>query len=120
MVIIQSVIASRTVLNTPNGGIVAKTDETVSLSQLEKRYDVKSAIESVLSTLPPERLIQESDMAQRAAGGDRNRFRWFLDTHLDAFKDNRIKLRLDGGPSRWYWGTVDTIKKARVIVEPWE
>lgn len=98
---------------------IYNTEPSVSLSQLEKRYDIRAAIKVALGNLPEGRLILESEMSQRVVGDERNRFRWFLDTNLAEYQDYRIKLRLDGGPARWYWGTKDTIKKARIIVDPW-
>jgi hypothetical protein len=85
----------------------------ITLDAVRARYDIAAAIKRELAKLKPGALILETEMRQRAAGRDANRFRRTVD-NAEEFKANRIKLQLDpdGGEAAWYWGDNSTIAAA--------
>ena len=87
----------------------------INLSQVIERYDIASAIRREIAALPKGRLILETELCQKTAGTDRNRFRRTLDNNADGFKAFRILLKLDEGEKKWYWGSVLDISEALKI-----
>jgi len=89
----------------------------VSLDKVIARYDIKAAILREIDSLPKGKLIVESELCQRTAGTDRNRFRRTCENNADELKPLRIKLRLDDGTDgKWYWGRASEIAEAQKIV----
>ena len=87
----------------------------INLSQVIERYDIASAIRREIAALPKGRLILETELCQKTAGTDRNRFRRTLDNNADGFKAFRILLKLDEGEKKWYWGSISDISEALKI-----
>ena len=87
----------------------------ISLSQVIEKYDIASAIRRELASLPKGRLILETELCQKTAGTDRNRFRRTLDNNADGFRAFRILLKLDEGEKKWYWGSISDVEQALKI-----
>ena len=88
----------------------------ISLEKVKARYDIKAAIFREIGKLGKGKLISENDLAQRAAGNDRNRFRRTVENNADDFEPHRIKLRLDdSGDGKFYWGRREDIGEAKRI-----
>jgi len=97
----------------PENSVPAPAQEAAGLISLEKviqKYDIKSAIERELSTLPKGKLLEENDLCRRAAGTDRNRFRRTIENNTEAYKTRRVKVKIDDdGEPKWLWGWGDDI-----------
>jgi hypothetical protein len=88
----------------------------VSLDKIRDRYDIKAAIFREISRIPRGKLISENDLAARAAGNDRIRFRRTVENGADEFEPYRIKLRLDdSADGKFYWGAMPDIAEAKRI-----
>jgi hypothetical protein len=84
----------------------------VSLAAVREKLDTRSAIIREISALPGDQLIEDRELRQKACGHDANRFRRTVENNADFFKQYRVKLRLDEGEARWYWGRAETIAEA--------
>jgi len=87
----------------------------VMLAKVIEKYDIAAAIRRELAVLPKGRLILETELCQKTAGTDRNRFRRTVENNAEAFRAYRIKLRLDDGEPKWYWGGMSDIEEATRI-----
>ena len=88
----------------------------VSLDRIRERYDIKAAILREVGKLGKGKLISENELAERAAGKDRNRFRRAVENGADELGPMRIKLRLDdSSEGKWYWGRAADIAEATRI-----
>ena len=85
----------------------------VSLSAIREKLDTRAAILREVAALPADQLIDERELRTRAAGTDANRFRRTVENNGDLFRAYRIKLRLDEGEPRWYWGQTETVAEAQ-------
>lgn len=94
---------------TAGGGVI-------TLDQVRRRYDIASLIREELNKLPPGDLILERELCLRTAGKDAARFRRSVENTED-LKPNRVKLKLDpdSPDGAWYWGTAETIAKAKAM-----
>ena len=89
----------------------------VSLDKVIARYDIKAAILREIDGLPRGKLIVETELCQRTAGTDRNRFRRTCENNADELKPLRIKLRLDDSTEgKWFWGKREDIAEAQKMV----
>lgn len=84
----------------------------ISLGAVREKLDTRAAILREISALPADQLIEDREMRQRACGHDANRFRRTVENNADFFRQYRIRLRLDEGEARWYWGRAETISEA--------
>jgi len=84
----------------------------VSIEKIRMKYDIKSAIYRELSNIPRGKLISEAELCFRTAGTDRARFRRVVENNEEEFRRFRIKLRLDDGEPKWFWGHPDDIAEA--------
>lgn len=87
----------------------------VSLEKIIQKYDIKAAIERELATLPKGKLIEENELCRRAAGTDKQRFRRTVENNEEFFKVRRIRLKIEDGEPRWFWGSVQDIAEALKI-----
>jgi len=112
---IETVRAVRNGLPIPAPGeqVDPKPTGTVSLSVVREKLDTRAAILREITALPADQLIDERELRQRAAGRDANRFRRAVENNGDLLRAYRIKLRLDEGDPRWYWGQAETIAEAQ-------
>ena len=104
--------------NEPTSGYPASSPDAglISLDKVMQRYDIHSAILRELAGVPKGKLISETELCQRAAGTDKNRFRRTVENNDTEFRLLRIKLRLDdSGDGKWFWGGADDIAKAAAI-----
>jgi hypothetical protein len=86
----------------------------VTLDKIRDRYDIKAAILRELARIPRGKLIGENDLAAKAAGNDRNRFRRTVENNADTFEPHRIKLRLDdSADGKYFWGGREDIATAK-------
>jgi hypothetical protein len=84
----------------------------IPLDKVLQRYDIRAAILRELALIPKGKFISETELCQRAAGTDKNRFRRAVDNNEVEFKPLRIKIRpKDLSEDRWYWGHPDDIAK---------
>jgi len=97
----------------PEQPVVHVRPGIVSLSAVREKLDTRAAILREVSSLPTDQLIDERELRQRAAGNDANRFRRTVENNGDMFRAYRIKLRLDEGDARWYWGRSETVAEAQ-------
>jgi hypothetical protein len=82
----------------------------ISLDKIIQRYDIRAAIFRELALIPKGKVIPETELCQRAAGTDKNRFRRAVENNEAEFKPLRIKVRpKDSSEDRWYWGHPDDI-----------
>ena len=95
--------------------IVTPASGLINLSQVIEKYDIASAIRRELATLPKGRLILETELCQKTAGTDRNRFRRTVENNADGFRAFRILLKLDEGEKKWYWGSISDVEQALKI-----
>ena len=84
----------------------------ITLGAVREKLDTRAAIMKEISALPADELIEDREMRQRAIGHDATRFRRTVENNADFFRQYRIKLRLDEGEGRWYWGRAETIAEA--------
>ena len=84
----------------------------VSLDKIKEKFDIKATIMRELAKVPKGRLIIESEFAQKCAGYDRVRFRRCLENNEEEFRQFRVKLRLDEGDAKTYWGNAEDILAA--------
>ena len=84
----------------------------ITLAMVKDRYDVVSAIRREVSAITKGQLIPEAEVCQRAAGRDRYRFRRAIENRVDEFRAFRVKLRIDEGEPKWYWGSAEDVAKA--------
>src|SRR4030042_132879 len=77
----------------------------VTLEKVINRFDIKAAILRELGKIEKGTLILEQELCQRAAGQDKNRFRRTVENNADLFRLNRVKLKLDEGEPKYYWGS---------------
>jgi hypothetical protein len=90
----------------------------VTLDKIRARYDTRESILRELGKIPRGKLISENDLAQRAAGKDRSRFRRTVENNADDFEPHRVKLRLDdSADGKFYWGGRDDIAEAKRICD---
>jgi len=87
----------------------------VSLERIIQKFDIRSAILRELGTIPKDKLISEVELCQRAAGTDKNRFRRTVENNEAEFRPLRIRLKLDEGEPKWYWGEKTTVEAAQRI-----
>jgi hypothetical protein len=87
----------------------------VSLDKIRARYDIAAAIDRELLKLPRGKLISEAEFCQRVAGYDKNRFRRSVENNDAKYSRHRVKLRLDEGDPKWFWGHQDDIAEAQGI-----
>lgn len=88
----------------------------LTLAQVIEKFDIPAAIRRELAQLPRGQLILEAELCQRTAGSDKQRFRRCVENNADAFRPYRIRLRIDEGDPRWYWGGQIDIEEAQRIV----
>ena len=91
------------------------TSGFVSLEKIKTKLDIAAAILRELETVPKGTLIAEQELCQRAAGQDRNRFRRAVENGEDTFRTRRVRLKLDEGEARWFWGHAEDIAEALKI-----
>ena len=84
----------------------------ITLGAVREKLDTRAAIIKEISALPTDELIEDREMRQRACGHDATRFRRTVENNADFFRQYRIKLRLDEGEGRWYWGRAETVAEA--------
>jgi hypothetical protein len=87
----------------------------ISLDKVIAHYDIKSAILRELAKVAKGKLISEAELCQRAAASDRNRFRRCVENNTELFQAMRIKLRLDEGEPKWWWGHAEDVAEAQKI-----
>lgn len=84
----------------------------VTLDKVRTRYDIRAAILRELAACPRGSLIVERELCKRTAGSDTDRFRRAVETNLAEFKPYRLKMRLDDGDPKWWWGHAEDIAEA--------
>lgn len=99
------------------GGPVSPAPKTessayVSLDKIRARYDIAAAIDRELLKLPRGKLISEAEFCQRVAGYDKNRFRRCVENNDAKYGPHMIKLRLDEGDPKWFWGSAQDVSEA--------
>lgn len=87
----------------------------VSLDKIRARYDITAAIDRELLKLPRGKLISETEFCQRVAGYDKNRFRRSVENNEAKYSVHRVKLRLDDGDPKWFWGAAPDVAEAQRI-----
>lgn len=90
----------------------AKDSGVISLEKVRARYDTVSAIERELALLEKGKFMAETELAQRACGSDRSRFRRAVENNEDLFKTRRAKLKLDDSGAKWWWAHQEDIAVA--------
>jgi hypothetical protein len=85
----------------------------VSLDKIRARYDIAAAIDRELLKLPHGKLISESEFCQRVSGYDKNRFRRSVENNEQKYSVHRVKLRLDEGDAKWFWGNREDVEAAQ-------
>ncbi len=89
----------------------------ISLATVREKYDVASAIEKAVLGIPKGKLISDSEMCARVCGSDRARYRRCLDNFAARLNPFRIKLKLDDGEPKYYWGRRSDIQEASRLRE---
>jgi hypothetical protein len=84
---------------------------------VREKYDVAAAIEKAVGDIPKGKLISDNEMCSRTCGTDRSRFRRCLDNNAPRLNRFRIKLKLDDGDQKYYWGREVDIKEAGRLKE---
>jgi len=84
----------------------------VTLDRVRDRYDIKSAILRELEKIEPGTLVAETELCFRAAGTDKNRFRRAVENNEDDFRAHRVRLQVEKGEARWYWGSAKDVAQA--------
>ena len=84
----------------------------ISLEKIISRYDIKAAILRELEKIEKGTLVSEQELCQRAAGIDKNRFRRTVENNEELFKTRRVKLRIDEGEAKIFWGSAADIAEA--------
>jgi hypothetical protein len=98
-----------------------ETIGVVNLGQIIKQYDTHDAILRELAAIPPENVVEQSELVRRSCGSDRARFNRCVELHSEEFKNYRIQMKLsEGRESRWYWGRPEFITKVRSLVEKYQ
>jgi len=92
-----------------------KNSGVISLKIIKDRFDIKAAILRELEKIERGTLISEPELALRAAGRDKYRFRRTVENNEEEFRSRRIKLRLDDTGAKWYWGWPEDIIEAQKI-----
>lgn len=87
----------------------------VTLEKVKARYDIKSAILRELAKIEPGTLLSEAELCIRAAGTDKNRFRRAVENNTEAFEAHRVRLQVEQGEPRWYWGNAKDVAMAAEI-----
>ena len=89
-----------------------KSGGVITLEKIKNRFDISSAIMRELEKVEKGTLISEAELCQRAAGYDKNRFRRCVENGEELFRMRRVKLKLDEGDPKWFWGSVEDIEAA--------
>lgn len=84
----------------------------VTLEKIKSRFDITATIMRELEKVEKGTLISEAELCQRAAGYDKNRFRRTVENNEELFHSHRVKLKLDEGDPKWYWGAKSDIEEA--------
>lgn len=87
----------------------------LSLAKVIEKFDIAAAIHREIAGMPKGQLMLEVDLCQKVAGYDRQRFRRTVENKADEFRPFRIRLRVDEGDAKWYWGSADDITQALKI-----
>ena len=98
-----------------NKPVIQRTPGIISLDKIREKFDVVALMLAELSRLPKGTLISEQELCQRVANTDRQRFRRTVENNVEQFKVLRIKLKLDEGEPKWFWGNVPDIQEAMKI-----
>ena len=84
----------------------------VTLAAIRERFDVLAAVKRAVAALGDGELIEEADLRERVAGRDATRFRRAVENNAEAVEPLRVRLRLNDGEPRWYWGRPATVAEA--------
>jgi hypothetical protein len=84
----------------------------ISLSKVRSKYDIRESIIREVSRIQKGHLLPESELCPIVAGTDKNRFRRTIENCEEDFRPFRVKLRLDDGEAKWYWGRAEDVAEA--------
>jgi hypothetical protein len=93
-------------------GINAGSSGIITLEKIKNRFDIAAAIIRELEKVEKGTLILETELCQRAAGYDKQRFRRTIENNEELFRPHRVRLKLDEGDAKWYWGSKEDIAEA--------
>lgn len=113
MAMIRAIMAGGAVPVESTTVLKPESSAYVSLDKIRARYDIAAAIEKELLKLPGGKLILESEFCQRVAGYDKNRFRRCVENNEERYAHRRVKLRLDDGDPKWFWGNREDVEAAQ-------
>ncbi len=87
----------------------------VDLNKVYEFYSVEEAIMRGIDNIPEGKLILETEFIKVICRKDFCKFHRFVSSNEEKFGKYRIKLKLDFGDSKWYWGKENTVLEAKRI-----
>lgn len=88
---------------------------TVSLDKVRSRYDTVALIVREIQAIPAGELMPERELCRRSVGTDACRFRRTVENNMDRFREHRVKLKLDEGEPKWFYGQTQDVKAAEAM-----
>ena len=89
----------------------------VDIGKVRERYDIDDAILRGVNEIPEGKLILETEFIRLVCHQNYVTFHRYINSNESKFSKYRLKLKLDYGDPKWYWGRESTIKEAKRIKE---
>lgn len=93
--------------------IKAGSSGVITLEKIKNRFDITAAIMRELEKIEKGTLIVEAEFCQRTAGYDKNRFRRTVENNEETFRPYRVRLKIDDGDPKWFWGAKEDVIEAQ-------